>query len=326
MFEIQETLNNPSLRNASNVTESVRDKSIRKTLYVSLLGFDVAAQEKLSRALQTKRADGFIYRLLDPTEEQFGAVILVNYDNPLAQKQIEAILALHPRLKRIAVSHGGIDDTSAHQLRGILITAKILGILDKVAEELAKEKPNQSDSPTQLFKPTSVPNEQPLTTRLDVPAEPILASAYSCPPVSPVAPSNEVAGYRALIVDDSIAIQKSLQLHLANIKQIAAVDFASSGEEAVDKCASQKYNVIFLDIIMPGIDGYDTCTLLRKMPAYKKVPIIMVSGKTSPLDEVKGVVAGCTTYLTKPVQPEAFQRLSNRVLTWLERQNPSNTP
>jgi two-component system cell cycle response regulator len=51
----------------------------------------------------------------------------------------------------------------------------------------------------------------------------------------------------------------------------------------------------------------------------------MVSGKTSPLDEVKGVMAGCTTYLTKPVQPEAFQKLSIRILAWLESRKKTST-
>jgi two-component system, cell cycle response regulator len=121
-------------------------------------------------------------------------------------------------------------------------------------------------------------------------------------------------------VDDSIAIQKSLEINLATLPQISMIDFADSGESALEKAEAVQYDLIFLDVMMPGIDGYETCTRLRKKPEYKKTPIIMVSGKTSPLDEVKGVMAGCTTYLTKPVQQEAFQKLSNRVLVWLEKQ------
>jgi len=77
--------------------------------------------------------------------------------------------------------------------------------------------------------------------------------------------------------------------------------------------------------MMPGMDGYETCTQLRANPRYKKTPIIMVSGKTSPLDEVKGVMAGCTTYLTKPVQDEAFRKLSTRVLAWLSTRATTET-
>jgi two-component system, cell cycle response regulator len=137
---------------------------------------------------------------------------------------------------------------------------------------------------------------------------------------APAAKAVEGGGYRALVVDDSLAIQKSLEINLATLSQISVIDFADSGEIALEKAEAMQYDLIFLDVMMPGIDGYETCTRLRKKPEYKKTPIIMVSGKTSPLDEVKGVMAGCTTYLTKPVQQEAFQKLSIRVLTWLEKQ------
>ena len=74
---------------------------------------------------------------------------------------------------------------------------------------------------------------------------------------------------------------------------------------------------------MPGIDGYETCKRLRATDAYKKTPIIMLSGKTSPLDEVQGVIAGATTYLTKPVKSAMLQETLARVTKWID--NFSNT-
>jgi twitching motility two-component system response regulator PilG len=69
---------------------------------------------------------------------------------------------------------------------------------------------------------------------------------------------------------------------------------------------------------MPGIDGFETCTQMRKSPKLKKTPIIMLSAKTSPLDEVKGVMAGCTTYMTKPIVHEEFQKVIRRISKWIE--------
>ncbi len=121
--------------------------------------------------------------------------------------------------------------------------------------------------------------------------------------------------YTALVVDDSAAIRKQLELELrsANIK----AEFAETGEEALEKSAQKLYDLIFLDVIMPGIDGYEVCRKMRTSKAMKKTPIIMLSGKTSPLDEVQGVIAGASTYLTKPVQPEQFQKTLTRVSKWL---------
>jgi CheY-like chemotaxis protein len=130
--------------------------------------------------------------------------------------------------------------------------------------------------------------------------------------------------FRVLVVDDSIAIQKSIELNLRTLEQITEIDFADSGEKALEKADEKQYDIVFLDVMMPGIDGYETCTRLRKKPQYKHTPVVMVSAKTSPLDEVKGIIAGCTTYLTKPVQDEAFQKLGQRMLGWMSAQKTAH--
>jgi CheY-like chemotaxis protein len=74
---------------------------------------------------------------------------------------------------------------------------------------------------------------------------------------------------------------------------------------------------VFLDIVMPGIDGYEVCKQLRKMPNYKRTPVIMLSGKTGPLDEVEGILAGASTYMLKPVKHKDFQQTLERISKWL---------
>ena len=139
-------------------------------------------------------------------------------------------------------------------------------------------------------------------------------------PVVKVAAEHEIDDeqhydYRALVVDDSAAIRKQLELELK--ASHIYPDFAETGEEALEKIQANQYDLIFLDIILPGIDGYEVCKTMRTKPNLKKTPIIMLSGKTSPLDEVKGVLAGASTYLTKPVKHEQFQQTLKRVAKWL---------
>ncbi len=131
--------------------------------------------------------------------------------------------------------------------------------------------------------------------------------------------------YRALVVDDSLAIRKQLELELRDADITA--DFAEDGETALEKTAGNHYDLIFLDIMMPGIDGYEVCRQLRAIPEWKKTPITMLSGKTSPLDEVQGVLAGCSTYLTKPIKHDDFQKLLARVTQWIDvvKQPEKNT-
>jgi CheY-like chemotaxis protein len=154
-------------------------------------------------------------------------------------------------------------------------------------------------------------------------ANPVTSSsteAAKAEPVTKAAIQQEIEDeqhydYRALVVDDSAAIRKQLELEL-KASQIYP-DFAETGEEALEKIQANQYDLIFLDIILPGIDGYEVCKTMRTKPNLKKTPIIMLSGKTSPLDEVKGVLAGASTYLTKPVKHEQFQQTLKRVAKWL---------
>jgi CheY-like chemotaxis protein len=233
----------------------------------------------------------------------------VNYDNPSALPEKDVALGQHPNTPIVAASQGALSDESIvhhlypYQVHGILLAARILNVLDKVTNFASTTQPqSQVTKVQQIQAPVATP--EPVKTSVNI--EPVKSTA----------------SYRALVVDDSIAIQKSLELNLLTIKSIAEIDFADSGEIALEKIETKQYDIIFLDVMMPGIDGYETCTQIRKKPLYKKTPIVMVSAKCSPLDEVKGIVAGCTTYLTKPVQNEAFQKLSHRMMEWLANKKP----
>lgn len=279
---------------------------------VMALGFEAVDADRLKKIFERTAQKGRSYALAHPASGGRFDVLLVNYDNPQAVREKDVLLGGSPRVPVVAVSRGALREAPAYHLRGMLIAARVLGVLDKIPlpgpSTATPSGPSAAAEPVQeIPRPSGEPQSQPR------------------PPVSEslAAQPERAGGYRALVVDDSEAIQKSLELHLAELEQISVVDFADSGEIALEKARAMRYDLIFLDVMMPGIDGYETCSQLRKMPEYKKTPIIMVSGKSSPLDEVKGVIAGCTTYLTKPVQQEAFQKLSRRVLAWLDNYQPS---
>ncbi|MBV1788977.1 response regulator [Marinobacterium sp. D7] len=123
--------------------------------------------------------------------------------------------------------------------------------------------------------------------------------------------------YTVLVVDDSPPMQQALAKELQQLEYPVEISFADDGESALAQVAEGAYDFIFLDIMMPGIDGFETCTRMRAIPSMKKTPIIMLSSKSSPLDEVKGIMAGSSTYLTKPIQPEEFRKVIKRVTRWV---------
>ena len=133
-----------------------------------------------------------------------------------------------------------------------------------------------------------------------------------------VNPGEAAFRYRALVVDDSLAMRESLKEELATLPVPLKIDFAPDGEQALALAQRFKYDLVFLDIVLPGVDGYEVCKRMRDIAGFRKTPIVMLSGKSSPLDEVKGIIAGASTYLTKPVVHEQFQQVLRRVVKWLD--------
>lgn len=105
-----------------------------------------------------------------------------------------------------------------------------------------------------------------------------------------------------MVVDDSPAVREFMRTRLEPFA--FNVDFATSGEEAVGLTASKHYTCIFLDVIMPGIDGYQVCKIIKARKSVRSTAVVMLTSKSSPFDRIRGAMAGCDAYLTKPVDEE----------------------
>jgi signal transduction histidine kinase len=119
--------------------------------------------------------------------------------------------------------------------------------------------------------------------------------------------------FNILIVDD---VAHNIQI-IANILENAGYQtaYAMSGEAALEQAHSFAYDLILLDIMMPGTDGYDTCRLLRNNPLTKETPVIFITAKKNTKNVVMGFEIGAQDYITKPFQPA---ELLVRVKTHLE--------
>lgn len=131
--------------------------------------------------------------------------------------------------------------------------------------------------------------------------------------------------YNVLIVDDHVSFQKLLELTLSMNPQIGVIDCVGSGEQAVIQAQLSHYDIIFMDAMMPGIDGYEACSNLRAMPEYKLTPIIMITGLTGHEDEAKAIIAGSTAFLTKPVNQVRLKDLLTRIFFMIEHRKSQHT-
>ena len=103
-----------------------------------------------------------------------------------------------------------------------------------------------------------------------------------------------------LVVDDNLTVRKFMEAKLAPYGFSA--DFAETGEEAVGLTGNKEYTCVFLDVVLPGIDGYQVCKLIKSnKQAVKRTAVVMLTSRSSPFDKLRGSLAGCDEYLTKPV-------------------------
>lgn len=117
---------------------------------------------------------------------------------------------------------------------------------------------------------------------------------------------------RILIVDDSSTHRLWLELMLGSRYDI---DVAVDGEAGLRAAAANKPDLILLDVVMPGADGFTTCRALRKRTETRKTPVIMVTTKDEEIDVETGYTSGCTDYIAKPVDQ---LELLAKVESWLD--------
>ncbi len=117
--------------------------------------------------------------------------------------------------------------------------------------------------------------------------------------------SESAAGrIRVLVIDDSNTIRRSAEMFLRQAGY--EVILAEDGFDALAKISDFAPQVIFVDIMMPRLDGYQTCALIKQNPMLKSTPVIMLSSKDGVFDRARGRLAGSDRYLTKPFTKEAL--------------------
>ena len=114
---------------------------------------------------------------------------------------------------------------------------------------------------------------------------------------------------KVLVIDDSNTIRRSAEIFLRQ----AGFDvvLAEDGFDALAKISDHRPRVIFVDIMMPRLDGYQTCALIKQNPVLKTTPVIMLSSKDGIFDRARGRLAGSDRYLTKPFTKEGLVEAVN---------------
>lgn len=268
----------------------------KKTYQVAMLGISEAERNILRNIFKLSQYRNHIYAVAAPGE--LTDVLMVDADDPRALsqwrqiKESAASTTLRRSIPAVLVTKEQPSDSMPYHVRRPFVASRVLNVLDYLV-----------DKELQTDRERVIGAAAPQTP---VASEPVNPAAATVKPEPVAGTSSAKSALTALVVDDSAPVRKQIELELKMFG--IHVDAVETGEQAIEFINRNNYNLIFLDVVLPGMDGYQICKIFKKDKTRKKTPVIMLTSKSSPFDRVKGALAGCDTYLTKPVKQETFQK------------------
>jgi two-component system cell cycle response regulator len=271
--------------------------SNKRIFAVAMIGIPERERHILANIFKLSSYRPRSYELIGNRSEELAEIVLVDADDPSALAEWRALRTAkldrtRPSAKALGrtaiptvmVTKEKLSDSQSYHIRRPFVATRVLSVLDQMPIEqsnTAQENPVEESSKKAADRASA--NIQERST------------------------------YTALVVDDSLAVRRQLALELAQFDiQVEAV---ATGEEAFKALERKSFDLIFLDVVLPGVDGYQICETIKKDKLKKWTPVIMLTGKSSPFDRVRGIVSRCDTYLTKPVKQDSFHKVVKKYLS-----------
>ena len=113
-----------------------------------------------------------------------------------------------------------------------------------------------------------------------------------------------LSGVKVVLIDDSNTIRRSGEIFLSQAG--CQVVLAEDGFEGLSRVVDTRPDLVFVDIMMPRLDGYQTCALIKNNPEFKSTPVVMLTSKDSLFDRARGQLVGSDQYLTKPFSKKSL--------------------
>jgi len=261
---------------------------------VDVIGFNPTERAMLTSifALAARRDPGFVQ--FDPASSAAPDLYLVDMDDTVAFGEYR-VLNRREALPAVLVASPGRSAGRA-AIERPLQWARLLQAMEDALGERGQT------SPAPLDDRTPGRGVQSPSSRHNPFGQPAIGTARPASGMD-ISDIKRALGDTVLVVDDNATVRMFMQAKLAPFK--FEIDFAETGEQAVGLTGSREYACVFLDVVMPGIDGYQVCKLIKaNKQAIKKTAVVMLTSRSSPFDKLRGSLAGCDEYLTKPLDED----------------------
>jgi twitching motility two-component system response regulator PilG len=290
----------------------------KDTYSVEVLGFTDTEQTVLASVfgLSSRRVPKFLrHSLADAPPDIF----LVDASDPAAIKQ----LSYRNESRKIPVIMIGDSDggtgwpVQPRPIRWMKLFQAFDAAIAAPSAEIPVRPAQAGVSTMATPAPTAV--SEPANVQPSVKPLPEILTRKTVPPAGERTSAFQAKSPQAdwvLVVDDNQTVREFMKSKLAAFN--FNVDYAENGEQAIGFTGQKYYTCIFLDVVMPGIDGYQVCKLIKSNKTAQKTAVVMLTSKDSPFDKIRGSMSGCDAYLTKPVDEE---KLLETIVKFLPTRN-----
>jgi two-component system cell cycle response regulator len=290
--------------------------TLNEQYLVDVIGFNAVERSMLASifALAARRDPGFVQYDPAATVSGYADIYLVDAENAEAMEEFRT-LSKRASLPAVLVG-AGVDRMGFPLLSRPLQWARLLQALEETVTASAGKSGGGKDDDGALALGRMLSTSAAGRTHGGGTLAPVVLDA--------AAAKKRALGDTVLVVDDNASVRLFMKAKLAPFN--FEVDFAETGEEAAGLTSTREYTCVFLDVVLPGIDGYQVCKLIKaNKQAIKKTAVVMLTSRSSPFDKLRGSLAGCDEYLTKPLDEDRLLQVIAQFLPSSRKRDKSRS-
>lgn len=255
----------------------------------------------IGTVISYRKSAQYAFRMVDISKGETADIAVLDGHDPLMRAELALAMARNPNLKVLQlILATGTTQTRRHEfeLPYVQIVSHLLPLLEQVAAKTSIDPRITHQVTPQAAPPVAAATQ----AKKPVPSGKVLQ----------LAPEPQRKRLRALVVDDSPTVRMQL---VKTVERIGMqCDSADGPREAMTHLNANVYDIIYLDVIMPEMDGYKLTREIKRNATHKATPVIILTSQSSPFDRARGALAGCDTYLTKPVNLNRFFEATAKTL------------
>jgi two-component system cell cycle response regulator len=262
---------------------------------VALCGLTARDSRLLEIVINRASSGRHAFRASQAENTQTPRVAIVDASSPVSLEMYQELHRRYPELIAVTISDHGMAGETRYRIERKSLFLQVMRVLEDLAEH--------------EFTGTKISSHPTLSAQqAQASAKPAAAadSAFVAGKAGQPQPLS------ALVVDDSLTVREQMRMALERLG--IACDQADSAEAAMQLLQHNSYSLAFLDVVMPGTDGYELCRKIKQNSYTRLMPVLMLTSRSSPFDRARGALSGCDSYLTKPITWDTFSQSVDKAL------------